>query len=278
MHVALSARLLSCLIGVSVLGACATPAQRIDETARELGYTQQWVQGTDFLHLVYLKPGLGSEFHVYLEHDGLPWVVDDRIADDPTPRHPLMLRMMALDPAPTIYLGRPCYYGLATAPHCSPALWTNERYSERVVASMARALKSIIQRDPDAKLVFIGHSGGGTLAVLLAERFSETHAVVTLAGNLDITAWAGLHGYSPLIGSLNPATRPPLDTAIVQRHYVGMLDRNVPPVIARRYAASHPSTHVIELPGIDHDCCWEKLWPGMLADLAAARGRPSAHR
>ena len=67
----------------------------------------------------------------------------------------------------------------------------------------------------------IGYSGGGTLAQLVAEKFTQTRAVVTLAGNLDLAAWVQLHDYTPLGGSLNPAERPPLPGHILQIHYVG---------------------------------------------------------
>ena len=70
---------------------------------------------------------------------------------------------------------------------------------------MAAALSDILQRRPYQGLVLIGYSGGGVLAMLLAEQFPATQAVVTVAGNLDTDAWAIEHGYSPLRGSLNPA-------------------------------------------------------------------------
>ena len=64
--------------------------------------------------------------------------------------------------------------------------------------------------------------------MLLAERFKQTRAVVTVAGNLDPDRWVAQHGYSPLVGSLNPARRPPLPSHILQLHFVGGRDRNVP--------------------------------------------------
>ena len=39
--------------------------------------------------------------HVYIEGDGTPYVARHDFAADPTPRNPLMLRLMTLDPALT---------------------------------------------------------------------------------------------------------------------------------------------------------------------------------
>src|SRR5262249_17851713 len=115
-----------------------------------------------------------------------------------------------------------------------------------------------------------GHSGGGALAVLLAPRFAETTDVVTIAANLEIDAWADLHGYARLAGSVNPAREPPLAPAIHQRHYVGAADRRVPADVTAR--GPIPPASVTIVPGYDHVCCWKDLWPSILAEVAA-RGR-----
>jgi acetyl esterase/lipase len=133
---------------------------------------------------------------------------------------------------------------------------------------MASALRTVMSARGSTRLALFGHSGGATLAVLLAERFPETIAVVTLAGNLDIEAWARIHGYTPLRDSLNPIARRPLSRGILQKHYVGTLDRNVTPGMLRHFAESHPDSRVVAIPGFDHDCCWNGLWPTVLQELA----------
>jgi hypothetical protein len=262
-------------MGVALaLAACASPAARIDQQAAKFGFEKEIVYGAGFMHVVYRrgKNLTGGPVHVYIEHDGRPWLYETTVSPDPTPTNPLMLRLMALDPAPTVYLGRPCYFGLAQSAPCSPLVWTHERYSERVVESMAAALRRVLP-GPDSDVVFIGSSGGGTLAMLLAERFPGTRAVVTLAGNLDVEAWASHHRYTPLKGSLNPATRPPLNQKVIQKHYVGGSDRDVPPFIARRFAQARPGVQVIEHPNFDHRCCWEASWPEILKQLDHAFAR-----
>jgi pimeloyl-ACP methyl ester carboxylesterase len=176
---------------------------------------------------------------------------------------------MALDPTPAVYLGRPCYHGLAGTAPCAPGWWTSERYGESVVDSMAAALRPIIAERGHPRIAWFGHSGGGTLAVLLAERFPETVAVVTIAGNLDIDAWADLHGYDRLTGSLNPVSRPPLPANVRQRHYAGGRDRVVPADLIEE-AAADGNAEVIVIDAYEHVCCWEDLWPEILADLDAA--------
>lgn len=257
---------------LALLAGCAGVAERIDVRAGEAGFERSVVPGAGYAHVVYGKQAAAGAdtglVHIYIENDGLPWWGRYAPAADPTPDRTPMLELMSLDPAPAIYLGRPCYFGMARRPPCTPADWTHERYAPRVVASMAAALRRMLPAETTRRLAFMGHSGGGTLAVLLAERFAETAAVVTLAGNLDAAAWARRHGYSALEGSLDPAMRPPLAPAVVQRHYVGSLDRNVTPDMVRGYADGKPGAVVVVVDGADHECCWHAVWPRVLHELA----------
>jgi alpha/beta hydrolase family protein len=227
------------------------------------------VSGTAFEHVVFEQARRPSRaLHVYIDGDGTPWS-GWRPATDPTPRNPLLLGLMALDPNPSVYLGRPCYHGLSQAPPCSSVFWTSQRYSEAVVSSMAAALRRVLQAGGFERVVWFGYSGGGTVAMLLAPRFGETTQLVTIAANLDIDAWADLHGYARLVGSLNPARQAPLPARIRQRHYVGGQDRVVPRDVVVR-GPIDPDT-VVVIPSYDHTCCWETLWPAVLAEVDQAR-------
>jgi hypothetical protein len=251
------------------VNACSSPAIRFDTEATRLGYTRTVVRGTEFLHVAYLKSKQQAKeaVHVYLEGDGLPWINHSFVARDPTPQDALMLRLMKRDSAPSILLGRPCYHGLSDTPPCSPIFWIQARYSEPVVASMAAALDRLLGVTHKHGVVFLGYSGGGVLAMLLAERFPSSLGLVTIAANLDIAAWTRYHGYTELTGSLNPAERPPLRPTIVQLHLAGAQDPNVPPdliypVIARQHRAQF---YLLE--NYDHRCCWERIWPLILSRI-----------
>lgn len=249
---------------------CASPAQRLDERAADLGYRRLVVQGAGYEHIAYFKAGrakASSVLHVYLEGDGTPWVRKRVAASDPTPRTPLMLELMLLDPAPSLYLGRPCYHGLNKAKACTPDVWTDRRYSEAVVASMSAALDQL-SVDYQA-LVLLGYSGGGTLAMLLAERQPKTETVITVAANLDTERWAALHKQQPLTGSLNPGIRPPLPPRIRQIHFAGGDDDNVPPMLVRDAIAQQQGATFKIFPKQDHSCCWRDVWKEILGGLAA---------
>jgi hypothetical protein len=255
---------------IAQLSGCASPSLRMDSRATELGYQKVVVQGKDFKHVAYIKTGQptdSSMLHVYLEGDGTPWVYKGVAAADPTPRNPLMFELMSLDPAHSLYLGRPCYQGLNTNKSCTSDLWTDRRYSAVVVNSMAAALQRL-SVNYDA-LVLLGHSGGGTLAMLLAEHLIKTEGVITVAANLDTARWAALHKQQPLSGSLNPATRPPLAPRIRQMHFAGEDDDNVPPYLVRDAIAHQHNATLKVIPKQDHRCCWYEVWPEILGELSA---------
>ena len=118
-------------------------------------------------------------------------------------------------------------------------------------------------------MVLIGYSGGGALAMLLAHRFAETVAVITVAGNLDPDAWTRLHGYRPLDAALNPGDLPPFLDSVAQYHLVGELDRNTPAWLLEAALEKQPQAHIVVWKGFDHACCWEGIWQDVLACVSA---------
>lgn len=252
-----------------LLGCALSPVERIEQDVRDYGFTRQVVFGDGFSHVIYRNNGSSRSgpLHVYLEGDGSPWLQGRFIATDPTPRNPVMLHLMALDSTPSVYLGRPCYHGLMDQASCVPQYWTHGRYSMRVVLSMAAVLRRAFASGQYTGLMFFGHSGGGTLAMLLAERFPQTQVVVTLAGNLDPDAWTQYHDYSPLRSSLNPSRRTSLDPAIYQLHLVGGRDENIPPRLSHAAVARQKKAEIRIINNFNHGCCWHKLWSTVLQML-----------
>ena len=245
---------------------CSGNPPRPDEIVHRFGLERRVQRGADFRHVVFTKahaPVPGA-LHVYIEGDGTPYIARHDVAADPTPRNPLMLRLMTLDPAPSIYVGRPCYFGLASDPPCTPRDWTLDRFSPRIVDSMARVVEQVrAGRGTDA-IELYGHSGGGALAVLLAARLGGVQRIVTIGGNLDTDAWAAYHGYTPLDGSLNPVRAGPLPASLAQQHFVGDRDKVVPPEIVAAAARRLGAQGVIVLHGVSHARGWDRAWPSIL--------------
>ena len=261
---------LAVLLAVLLAGGCAGPSERFARDAERRGLVSRTVTGDGFDHVVFARPDAPASgpLHFYLEGDGTPYA-GRRPAADPTPRRPVMLDLLARDPARAVLLGRPCYHGMVLPPVCTAALWTEARYGEAVVRSLAAAARGLLTASGAAELVLIGHSGGGTLAMLLAERLEETVAVVTLAGNLDVDAWTTHHGLPPLTESLDPSTRPPLARAIQQLHLAGGRDRVVPPAISAAALAAQGLPAPKVFPTFDHACCWHEVWPEVLDQVRA---------
>lgn len=209
-----------------------------------------------------------TEFiHVYLEGDGQPWIRGLWPAKNPSSRGMTALKLMLLDPHPSIYLNRPCYGYQNMPEYCREELWTNARYGSEVVDSMGLALNELRLRYPKTRWVLIGHSGGGALAMLLAARVDNVAAVVTLAANLDHQAWTQLKHYSPLDKSLNPVDQPQLPADTVRWHFAGGKDAAVPAQITANAAGRDPGSEFYLEPDFDHGCCWQHIWPNVLQKL-----------
>jgi hypothetical protein len=256
-----------CIAASVLLTACSTPSERFDAFAEEFGFQKIRIEGKGFSHVGFANDKLGSAstLHVYLGGDGTPWIGGFIIASDPTPRSPVALKLMARDDAPSIYLGRPCYHGYSSSRPCTPDYWTAARYSKEVIDSLAQALHTVMRDYGHSELHLIGFSGGGDLAMFLAERFPETRSLVTIAGNLDIETWIEFHGYDPLLGSMDAKTMPPLPASVHQYHLAGGKDRNIPPAMIREALRNQPGSQFILFKDFTHGCCWEDIWKTVLA-------------
>ena len=270
--------LLAAIVG-GVSGGCAGPSGHFDRLADRYELQREVMPGTAFQHVVYWQRPVAPDklrsasliaepLRIYLGSDGTPWLQGRRPSRDPTPRKPVTLRLLAQDPGPAVLVGRPCYQGQHQRAGCSSQQWTAARYSAHTVASL-RVVIAELMRETDRQAVLIGYSGGGVLAVLLAELLPNVCAVVTAAANLDTAAWTARHDYLPLTASLNPAERPPLATTINQLHLAGARDRNVASALIRDYASRQPNAAYWELPDYTHACCWPEVWPAVLAWMRA---------
>lgn len=268
-------RLTLCMLFAGMLTSCASPVQQLHSIAVHQGFERSHITVKGFELIVYNKPAVASEkavnfsdskrpLHVYLEGDGSPWRYRLVVMPDPTPRQPLMLKLMQLDTENSVYLGRPCYNGQSEEKGCDSSLWTSARYSKSVVDSMASGIRVLMEQYKASSVRLFGHSGGGTLALLIAESIPAVTHIVTIAGNLDTQAWIQHHGYTPLYSSLNPARQPKLPVEVQQWHLVGGRDSVIPPQLVKPFILDQPSSIGILLEGYSHGCCWQRIWPNIL--------------
>jgi hypothetical protein len=254
-------RCAAALCGALLLVACASPSQRMDRAAQRAGLTRSVVQGTSFRHLVYAKSSANSpaeELTVFLEGDGIPWIGGRIPADDPTTRDALALHLMIKSGGRSLYVARPCYQEMHDAT-CSAELWTFARYSDAIVNSMTKVIEMKAAELNPQRIRLVGYSGGGVLAVLVAERLNNIDSVVTIAANLDVNAWATHHGYLPLHDSLNPA-QSALPHPWHEIHLQGALDETVPVASTRAYFKNFATAKSIAFDRYDHVCCWVRDW------------------
>jgi predicted alpha/beta hydrolase family esterase len=251
------------LMSLALLSACASSGQRIDRAAEAVGFSRQVVSGADYRHVIYMNAmaaaGGIERMLVFLEGDGRPWSADGREPSaDPTTRNPIALQLLAQSKAPGIYISRPCYQEVVD-PKCSSDTWTGGRYSREVVESFAAAIKKVAHETGAREIALIGHSGGGALAVLIAERSDNVAAVVTIAANLDVHAWTRLHRYLPLSTSLDPAASD-IPHPWRELHLAGEQDTVVPVETTAAYFKKYPQAQQRVFAKYGHACCWVREW------------------
>lgn len=184
-----------------------------------------------------------SPLHIYIEGDGNSFDVNGRPTSDPTPRGTLMRDLASRDPSPNVvYMGRPCQYIMSTK--CNRVDWTTGRFSERIIDSVALAIKQISSGVP---VVLIGYSGGAMVSGLVINKYPEipVQQWVTIAGVLNHSEWTKYFNDAPLVGSLNMDVLPLVPT----RHYIARGDRVVPNVLSRKWVGA---ADLIEIDGATH--------------------------
>lgn len=270
-------RVVACFATI-LLGSCAgvtTP----EAVARRHGLVRVDLQGTVFTHTAYHTPASSQPYDsarrlwVFIDGDGRPWTNSGREpAKDPTTARPLALDLAAQMTDPVLYLGRPCYDRHTMESSCTSTWWTDARYSRAVVESMAAAIRRYQRDSHFDRLVLVGYSGGGVLAVLVAPELSGVAGVVTIAANLDISAWTAYHEYLPLTGSLNPAEQT-RTASWPEIHLLGENDAVVPTQTVQRYFDRHPRSVVWRFETYGHVCCWREEWPRITSRIEAEISR-----
>jgi dienelactone hydrolase len=239
-----------------------------------MGLERGAVVGSGFVHTTFYRWTPNSEaspqaqpLFVYFEGDGRPWNSSGTAPRrNPDPRRALVVELAATQEGDVAVLGRPCYFDREHDAGCNADLWTDARYSERVVASMTAALQRLAQLHQPRSLVLVGYSGGGSLALLVAERAPAVRAVVTVAANVDLDAWVRYHGYRPLAGSLDPLKARGVAPGC-EIHIAAERDSVVPLEQSRQAAARRPASQLWVEPQADHACCWTRRWPELMARI-----------
>ncbi|MCY1276700.1 hypothetical protein D9M68_165790 [compost metagenome] len=268
------------LLAGSALAGCQSPLQRLETLGAAHARVIE-IQPTQPFPLALAAPpqrAPAPRLRVYLEGDGHAWATARQPSTDPSPRQLLVAELAFGDPTPSVYLARPCQF--VDAAGCTPALWTDRRFSAEVLASLDQALDRLKARYRNTDFELIGYSGGGALALLLASRRDDVAQVQTLAGNLSPRLWAQRLQLSPLRGSLEPLDQRARLARLPQRHLLGDADRIVPAELFDDYRAALGDATCLEhvrLPGVSHQQGWAQAWAAWRErPLDCARHAPSA--
>ncbi|MBF0215291.1 MAG: alpha/beta hydrolase [Magnetococcales bacterium] len=269
--------MLPSLLLAGCVGFWSTPTERLLDLARQGGLQRESWQSGPF-HLTVLVRDSRPEAQtlvVYLEGDGLAWLDRNRLSPDPTPIDSPVVPMLLRDPAPKVlYLARPCQYVGGLASGCAPKYWSTHRYAPEVVTALSQAIDRAKGRLGVRQIGLIGYSGGGVIAALLAAARDDVAWWITVAANLDLTAWTRHHGVSSM-----PASRDPVDfvarlARLPQAHFMGGRDRQVPESVTRAFLDRLPPGTPLQsrvLADFDHGCCWSEAWPTLLDSVAFRR-------
>jgi pimeloyl-ACP methyl ester carboxylesterase len=194
---------------------------------------------------------------VVIEGDGEAHDRNGRARPDPTPRRPTGYEIARAWPdGPRAWLGRLCQHQIGRDAGCTPADWTDGRFSPSAIAATNLAIDQLKARAGAGQVRLVGWSGGGTLATLAAAERGDVATLITLAAPLDLAGWTRGLGLTPLGASRDPADLPAMPQ-IPQIHLLGRHDPVVPPALVeatgRRLGGPRA---VVETWPMRHACCW----------------------
>lgn len=220
-------------------------------------------------------PGASSELVVYLEGDGRG-VIRGRVTPDPTPSRAMGFELARSDPAPAVlYLARIGQFQPAQTGREYQDYWSNRRLAEEAVTAAGLAVDEAKALLGAGRIHLVGYSGGGGLAVLLAERRSDVASLTTVAGLLDTNWWVREKNFQPLTGSLNPADHAARLAGLTQVHFYGREDSIIPPDMSAHFQTlAHFSDFRRVEVDTNHWRAWPEFWPGLMKKyLLPARSR-----
>lgn len=255
------------LIALSLLGCASLPSDRFNNICPNCQINSIEANPFQLTYLINANKQHSDIAHVYLEGDGTPWTIRNKPSNNPTSKNLLALKLFNKDPSYSLYLNRPCYGLAEMPPQCTSNLWTDGRYSKLVVETLDQALTTLKQQLKIKQFLLVGHSGGGSLAMLLAQKRKDVTGVVTIAANLDHRAWTDYFDYLPLNTSLNVAEQSPLPNTVKRWHLIGMQDQQVPPETNLPFAKNDPNAEVIIRDEYNHFCCWEEDWESFIESI-----------
>ncbi len=271
---------LACLVGLAFLAGCAhwghEPHATLTATLRQHDFHA--VQTQPHLHgWLRTAPTFPHQplprLRVYIEGDGAAWWAKTLPPADPTPKTSTARQLAVADPYPWVaYMARPCQYLSDPARStCPVAWWTEARYGEAVKSQMHSLLDRLLAQTGAQQLELIGHSGGGTLAVLLAAERKDVACLVTLGSPLDLQAWTAHHRVAPLHLSQDPALLPDGLLTAPAAYLFGERDAVVPVSTLGRFASKARPEQVVVMPRFGHTHEWTepRQWLKKAACLAS---------
>lgn len=171
-----------------------------------------------------------SPVHMYIEGDGNAFDVYGYPTTDPTPKGRFVRELATSDNAENVvYMARPCQF--ICSENCNQRDWTGGRFSEKVIDSMAEAIRKVAK---GREIILIGYSGGALLSGLIIQNNEDLMVKkwVTIAGVLNHSAWTEYFNDSPLSDSIDLDELP----NVPQLHYVAEYDMVVPLELTYRFA------------------------------------------
>jgi pimeloyl-ACP methyl ester carboxylesterase len=238
----------------------------IDKIAQTSGLAP--VTGHTLEVILHRKSPGARRHYVFFEGDGAAWGRQGATPpNNPTPKHSLAMEMATETPAKysVTYVGRECQFiqiNDTTQDECPQTRWTTARYNAAYIARITSTLKRLISQPTAAETYFVGHSGGGTVALLAAASL-QPDCTVTMAAPIDINAWSNYHGWDALSESLNPADTLDSIPQNKRTHHYGGRDPLVP-ITSSGFSVSDKSFRVWHR--VEHSRGWIGVWKQIKSD------------